>query len=73
MREPNVHIQHNQERGTKPAKIFSGAAAGIWTRVWGLGSLRRDQSLVSVLDQVAHRVVVVLDHGLVEVLVLAHS
>ena len=29
--------------------------------------------LVSVLDQVVHRVVVVLDHGLVEVLVLAHS
>ena len=51
---------------------MDGAAAGIWTRVRGLGGLRRDPLLVSVLDQVAHRVVAVLDHGLVELLVLTH-
>jgi hypothetical protein len=35
--------------------------------------LRRDPLLVSVLDQVIHHVIVVLDHGLVEVQFLAHS
>ena len=50
----------------------SGAAAGIWTRVRGLGGFRRDSLLVSVLDQVTHRLVAVLDHGLVEALVLTH-
>ena len=49
-----------------------GAAAGIWTRVRGLGGLRRGLSLVSVLNQVVHRTVAVLDHGLVEALVLTH-
>jgi hypothetical protein len=49
-----------------------GAAAGIWTRVRGLGGLRRGLSLVSVLNQVVHRAVAVLDHGLVEALVLTH-
>jgi hypothetical protein len=49
-----------------------GAAAGIWTRVRGLGGLRRGLSLVSVLNQVAHRAVTVLDHGLAEALVLTH-
>ena len=33
----------------------TGAAAGIWTRVRGLGGLRRGSLLVSVLDQVDHR------------------
>ena len=56
----------------RPSRILIGAAAGIWTRVRGLGGLRRGSSLVSVLDQVAHRKVAVLDHGLVEALVLAH-
>jgi hypothetical protein len=49
-----------------------GAAAGIWTRVRGLGGLRRDALLVSVLDQAARRAKAVLDHGPVEAHVLTH-
>jgi len=51
---------------------MDGAAAGIWTRVRGLGGLRRDWRLISVLDQAAHRLAAVLDHGVVEALVLTH-
>ena len=52
--------------------IGDGAAAGIWTRVRGLGGLRRGHEPVSVLDQDAHRISAVLDHGMAEALVLTH-
>ena len=67
---PLLTLKFNSLQVTRTVR--SGAAAGIWTRVRGLGGLRRGRVFVSVLDQVAHRASTVLDHGIVEALALTH-